>query len=95
LPYASRHRLCQPGLRGWGLFPLYFQLLTAVSLVEIIAHRTLRPCCSCCLLVVRRQLAWVRQVVRQPRVLEGVRASALLLAGNWLVYVWAVTNGQC
>ena len=79
----------------WGLFPLYFQLLTAVSPVEIIAHRTLWSLLFLLgLLVVRRQLAWVRQVVRQPRVLRVFALSALLLAGNWLVYVWAVTNGQ-
>ena len=31
---------------------------------------------------------------RSPRVLRVFALSALLLAGNWLVYVWAVTNGQ-
>lgn len=80
---------------AWGLFPLYFQLFKAVSPVEIIAHRTLWSLVFLAgVLVWRRQLAWLRPLLRQPRVLGVFALSALLLAGNWLVYVWAVTNGQ-
>lgn len=80
---------------AWGLFPLYFQLLAAVSPLEIVAHRTLWSLVFLAgVLLVRRQLAWVRPLARQPRVLGVFALSALLLSANWLVYVWAVTNGQ-
>jgi chloramphenicol-sensitive protein RarD len=46
------------------------------------------------LLAVRRQWAWMRELLRQPRVLGAFALSALLLAANWLTYVWAVNNGH-
>jgi chloramphenicol-sensitive protein RarD len=36
----------------------------------------------------------MREVLRQPRVLGAFALSALLLAANWLTYVWAVNNGH-
>jgi chloramphenicol-sensitive protein RarD len=37
---------------------------------------------------------WLRELVRQPRRLGKFTLSALLLSGNWLVYVYAVQTGQ-
>jgi len=44
-------------------------------------------------LALRRQWRWLEQV-RQPRVFWSFAASAVLLAGNWLLYIWAVNNGH-
>ena len=77
----------------WGLFPLYFRLVDGVPPGEILAHRIV----WCLLflgavLAVRRQWAWVPQVLRQPKVLAAFAASALLIAANWLTYIWSVYN---
>ncbi|MCE1250042.1 EamA family transporter RarD [Acidovorax sp. HDW3] len=80
---------------SWGLFPLFFRQLAAVSALEVIAHRTLW--CLVFLLgvlLVRRQLSWVAALRRQPRVLAVFVASALLLGVNWLTYIWAINNGH-
>jgi chloramphenicol-sensitive protein RarD len=45
-------------------------------------------------LTVQRRWDWLRVVLRQPRVLAAFAASALLLSGNWLTYVWAVQNNH-
>ena len=79
----------------WGLFPLYFRIVTTVPAPEILAHRVL----WCLLflaavLTARRQWGWLRPVLRQPKVLAAFVASALLIGANWLAYIWAVTNGH-
>ncbi|WP_077033891.1 EamA family transporter RarD [Pelomonas sp. KK5] len=82
----------------WGLFPLYFKQIGAVPALEIIAHRTVWSLVLvlALLAVLRRRawMDWLRPVLRQPRVIGAFAASALFLATNWLVYVWAVQHGH-
>ena len=79
----------------WGLFPLYFRLVPAVPPGEVLAHRIVW-----CLLFLlgllgaRRQWAWLPQVLRAPRVLGAFCASALMIAVNWMTYIWSVNNGH-
>ena len=80
---------------SWGLFPLYFRQVAGVPALEVVLHRTLWSLVFVlALLAMRRQWAWMREVLRQPRVLGAFTLSALLLAANWLTYVWAVNNGH-
>ena len=77
----------------WGLFPLYFRVVTGIEPGEVLAHRIV----WCLLflagvLTVRRQWAWLPQVLRQPKVLAAFTASALLIAANWMTYIWSVNN---
>ncbi|WP_313314874.1 EamA family transporter RarD [Pulveribacter sp.] len=80
---------------AWGLFPLYFRQLASVSALEVIAHRTLWSLVFVAVvLVARRQLGWIAPALRQPRLVGVFALSALLLAANWLVYVWAINAGH-
>ena len=87
--YASLAFVC------WGLFPLYFRLAPGIAPGEVLAHRI-----AWCLLLMlgllawRRQWAWLGPVLRQTKVLGAFAASALLLSGNWLTYIWSVNNGH-
>ena len=79
----------------WGLFPLYFKQLRGVDAFEVIAHRTLWSLLVLLsVLAVLRRWSWMRAVFAQPALLRASAISALLLSGNWLVYVWAVQNGH-
>lgn len=80
----------------WGLFPIYFKALEAeIPPVDIVAHRILWSFLFLMIvLTVRKQWAWVRPVLRQPRVIGGFVASALLLTANWTTYIWAVNNNH-
>ena len=79
----------------WGLFPLYFRIVTNVPPGEILAHRIVWSLVFLLgVLSFRRQWAWVAQVLRQPRVLAAFTVSSLLLACNWLTYLWAVSNAH-
>ncbi|MES1163445.1 MAG: EamA family transporter RarD, partial [Rhizobacter sp.] len=79
----------------WGLFPIYFRLVTTVPAPQVLSHRVVW--CLLFLSVVmswRRQWGWLPQVARQPRVLAAFAASALMIGGNWLCYIWSVNNGH-
>ncbi|WP_211442528.1 EamA family transporter RarD [Collimonas humicola] len=80
----------------WGLFPIYFKALEAeVPPVDIVAHRVLWSFLFLMIvLTVRKQWAWVGPMLRQPRVIGGFVASALLLTANWTTYIWAVNNNH-
>ncbi|HVK93648.1 MAG TPA: EamA family transporter RarD [Noviherbaspirillum sp.] len=79
----------------WGVFPLYFKSLQEIPPVEILLHRMLWSLAFVVIVLAwRRQWAWLRDVLRQPKVLAGFAVSALLLSGNWFLYIWAVNNGH-
>ena len=78
----------------WGLFPLYFHAIGEVPPLQILANRMLWSLAFLLIvLALRRQWRWLEQV-RQPRVFWSFVASAVLLAANWLLYIWAVNNGH-
>jgi len=77
----------------WGLFPLYFRLVPGIASGQVLAHRIVW--CLIFLgavLTLRRQWGWLGAVLRQPKVLAAFVASALLIAVNWLTYIWSVSN---
>ncbi len=78
---------------AWGLFPLFFKLLGHVGAMEVVAHRTVWSLLFVMVvLAVMKHFGWMRAMLAQPKVLGAFALSAVLLACNWLVYVWAVQN---
>ena len=77
----------------WGLAAVYWKELKSVPPLEIIAHRVawsfffLLP-----LIVLQRQWAEFAAILKNLRMLLILLTSALLVAANWLIYVWAVNN---
>ena len=87
IAYAALAYLC------WGLFPLYFKQLTEVPALEVVAHRTLWSLAFVTVvLLATRHLAWLRAV--GAATWRRFALSALLIAINWLTYVWAVGHGH-
>lgn len=79
----------------WGLFPLYFKILHEIPSLQILVHRVFWSLLFLLLvLTVLNRWTWLGPVLRQKKVLLGFAASALLLSGNWFVYIWAVNNGR-
>jgi chloramphenicol-sensitive protein RarD len=77
----------------WGVFPLVFHLLRSVGPGEILIHRIVWSFVVVVgLLVVRRERHWFRQVRSRPGALPRLTVAAVLIATNWLVYIWAVNN---
>lgn len=79
----------------WGLSPLYWKLLAGLPPWEIILHRivwslvVLLP-----LTVVSGRLDELRRILTRPRLLWPLAVTALLVAANWLLYIWAVNSGH-
>ncbi|WP_426151340.1 EamA family transporter RarD [Pseudomonas sp. DC3000-4b1] len=79
----------------WGVFPIYFKLLQSVPSMEIIVQRVLWSAVFAVLtLLVWKHPGWWRQLVDNPKRFLVLMCSGSLIAGNWLVYVWAVNNGR-
>lgn len=77
----------------WGLFPIYFKALQDIPPVQILWHRIVWAFVFLLIVLAsRRQWTWIAGVSRQPRILAGFAASALLLSVNWYIYIWAVNT---
>jgi len=79
----------------WGFLPLLFDLLKDTGPVFIVANRTVWSLFFVgAILVAGRRMGEVRAALADPKTLRSMIISALLLAANWLIYVWAVATGQ-
>ena len=78
---------------AWGLYPAYFPLLKPAGAVEVLAHRIVWTLLlMAVVLVVMRKLSDLRSLTRRTWLL--LAAASVLICVNWLVYVWAVSNGH-
>jgi len=77
----------------WGVLPIYFKALAAVPAVNIVAHRILWSLPYLALLILLSR-GWpkVRAALAQPRTIGILLLTAMLIGGNWLLYVYAVTS---
>ena len=76
----------------WGLLPLYWQLMDGVPATEILVHRGLWALVICVgFLLISRKIAVFWGLLKDRRMLAILAFAALLLTGNWGVYIWSVT----
>lgn len=79
----------------WGIAPLYFKQIDFVPALEILLHRILWSFVLLALiLTVMKQWPAVQAVFKKPKLLAAMLGTALLLAGNWGLFIWAVNNGH-
>ena len=79
----------------WGVLPIYFKQVATVPAVDIVAHRVIWSLPFLALLIaVSKGWAKVRAAITRPRTLGILMVTALLIAANWLLYVYAVTGGH-
>lgn len=78
----------------WGGLPLFFKLLTPVPPLQILAHRVVWSLVLLLLAVV--VLGRTRGVVAaaRGRTLALLMVSAVLIAINWLTYIWSVSHAH-
>ncbi len=77
----------------WGVFPLVFRLLRSVSPIEILLHRVVWSfAVVTLLLMVQRHGGWVAALRGDVRRLARLVAAGVLVAINWLAYIWAVND---
>jgi len=77
----------------WGLFPLYWKRLAGVPALEVVAHRTAWGFLAVAAWVtLRGRWGDARAVASNPRTVLRLAGSVVLIALNWLLYVWAVVH---
>jgi len=79
----------------WGVFPLYFRAVSEVPPLIILCHRIFWSSLFLGLVVsVRQEWRLVRPVLRTRRNVLLLSAGAVLIALNWLIFIYAVASRQ-
>lgn len=79
----------------WGFFPIYLKAIQVVPAVQILFHRVAWSFVFLLVLIfVRNQQGQLKIALSSRRSLAIYSLAALLLAANWLTYVWGVNSGQ-
>ncbi|EBU2342706.1 EamA family transporter RarD [Salmonella enterica] len=77
----------------WGIAPAYFKLIYYVPTDEILTHRVIWSFFfMVALLSVSRQWRQVKRLLKTPKKIFLLALSAVLVGGNWLLFIWAVNN---
>jgi len=77
----------------WGSFPLYFKLVQDASADEILAHRIVwTVAILVAYLFATGHLRVLRETLFSARLRGGLLLTSLIIAVNWLVFIWAVNN---
>ncbi len=89
LAYGVAAYLC------WAAVTIYYKLVKHVSSMEVLTHRIiwssllLLVLCACF-----SRAAVLRAALRRPRALLGLMATAILIGGNWLTFIYATASDQ-
>lgn len=79
----------------WGLLPIYIHQLVPTQAVEIMAHRVIWACLFVfTYLAIKGDMGKVWVALADAKARIRLAASAVLITINWLVYVWAASNGH-
>lgn len=78
----------------WGLLPLYWKLVSALSAYQIFAQRVVWSFLFVLILLqARKRLGAFIDKLRSGSVWLGGLAAAAFISINWLTYIWGVNNG--
>src|SRR6478752_3238750 len=77
----------------WGVLPIYFKKIEGLPALDIVAHRIIWSLPFLAILILLSK-GWfkVREAISSRRVIGILAITALLIGGNWLLYVHAVTS---
>jgi rarD protein len=77
----------------WGVAPAYFKVIHYVPADEILTHRIIWSFFfMVALITVSRQWDGIKRLCKTPKKILLLAVSALLIGGNWLLFIWAVNN---
>ena len=79
----------------WGLFPLYWELLSVVPPIELSIHRML----WCALFAAgvtaaRGRLGHILRILSTRKLIWPLALSSVLIAINWTIYIWSIATHQ-
>lgn len=75
----------------WGLFPWYFHLLIQVDPWQVLTQRIIWSFLFVSVVaLLLRHWTPIKAALTQSKILLGLCLSSLLIAANWLIFIWAV-----
>ncbi len=79
----------------WGILPVFWKQLDTIPATQLVAHRVVWSTLALLpLLWMTGHARDLRAVFRSPQRLFRQALAAIFVGGNWLGFVWAVTNGR-
>lgn len=79
----------------WGFFPLYFKAIQVTPALQIMFHRVVWSFLFLAALIwLRGEWPHLKSRLANPRNLAVYALAGMLLAANWLIYIWGVNSGQ-
>lgn len=79
----------------WGFFPVYFKAVAHIAPLEVVSHRIVWSLALLAVLIgLTGQWGVVRNALCHGRTLLTLFGSTLLIATNWLVFIFAVERGE-
>ena len=77
----------------WGIAPAYFKLIDYVPADEILTHRVIWSFFFMLALIsFSHQWPQVKKLLQTPHNVFLLALAAVLIGGNWLLFIWAVNN---
>lgn len=90
-PFKTGVLLALSAYTLWGVMPLYFKAISFVPPDEIIVHRIVWSFVLTALLIlVGRET--IKPLLKNTRVMALLAMAAIVVAGNWLLFIWSVNN---
>jgi chloramphenicol-sensitive protein RarD len=79
----------------WGFFPVYFKAVKLVPPLEMVSHRIVWSLGFLAVLVLwKGEGRNVLALLKRPKAMAALAATTLLIATNWLVFIFAVEGGE-
>lgn len=79
----------------WGMFPLYWRLLSAVPSLQILAHRIVWAFfITTVLSLALGKRKDFYELLKQPKRLLATAISGFMVTANWGIYIWAVNTDR-
>ncbi|WP_417763518.1 EamA family transporter RarD [Shewanella sp.] len=79
----------------WGFAPLYFKLIDQIAPVQILVHRIIWSFILMVIVILMMGgYGRVREVLKRPKQLMILTTTSILVAANWLLFIWAVNNNH-
>ena len=77
----------------WGIFPIYWKLLSEIHSLHLVAFRILLAFAAvCAVLFAQKRFSWLRFFKDKRQALPLV-AMGLVISFNWSFYIWAINSG--
>src|ERR1043166_7896960 len=79
----------------WGVVPLYFRALAPVPPLVVLCYRIVWSALFMGLVIsIRGEWRAIWPMLRRPRTVLLLLAGAILIASNWVIFIYAVGSGQ-